>query len=198
MEFQAWPKTPRLLRDVVVTEKIDGTNACVIVEPLGSDESDHHLAIAGYQHSETGEFWYQLGAQSRKRLLTLEQDNAGFARWVRENAETIANELGPGRHYGEWWGQGIQRGYGLTEKRFSLFNTAKWSTVEFTTPGLGVVPTIYEGEFNQAKIEACLVDLQWNGSHAAPGFDHPEGICVFHTQSRQVYKITLDGDGHKG
>jgi hypothetical protein len=31
-EFREWPKTPRLFRTIVVTEKIDGTNAAIHVE----------------------------------------------------------------------------------------------------------------------------------------------------------------------
>lgn len=31
--FQPWPKTPRLFREIVVTEKIDGTNAQVFIFP---------------------------------------------------------------------------------------------------------------------------------------------------------------------
>jgi hypothetical protein len=27
VEFQAWPKTPRLFRGIVITEKIDGNDA---------------------------------------------------------------------------------------------------------------------------------------------------------------------------
>jgi len=26
----------------------------------------------------------------------------------------------------------------------------------------------------------------------------PEGVVIFHANSRSLYKITLDGDGHKG
>lgn len=29
IEFKAWPKIPRLFRDVIITEKIDGTNAAI-------------------------------------------------------------------------------------------------------------------------------------------------------------------------
>jgi hypothetical protein len=37
-----------------------------------------------------------------------------------------------------------------------------------------------------------------NGSSAAPGFDKPEGIVIWMESSRSTYKVTLDGDGHKG
>ena len=29
IEFKEWPKTPRLLRNITITEKIDGTNAAI-------------------------------------------------------------------------------------------------------------------------------------------------------------------------
>lgn len=197
MEFQAWPKTYRLYRDIVVTEKLDGTNAAIHIIPKGDDEV-HHVAMAGYWHDADGEGWYQLGAQSRNRLLTLESDNYGFARWVRDNAPSLAVDLGPGTHFGEWWGQGIQRRYDLDHKRFSLFNTAKWSEAEFQTPGLHVVPVLYSGVFDEAELISAVDRLVWDGSVAAPGFMNPEGVCIFHTQTRQVLKYTLAGDGHKG
>lgn len=37
MDFVPWAKTPRLFRDMTVTEKIDGTNAAVIVEKFGNE-----------------------------------------------------------------------------------------------------------------------------------------------------------------
>ena|SRR5688500_9557603 len=197
MEFQAWAKIPRLFRDITITEKIDGTNACVIIEPNGCDDT-HHVAIAHYILDQNGERWYQLGAQSRSRLITPDDDNYGFARWVRTNAETLVTDLGPGRHYGEWWGQGIQRKYGLNHRRFSLFNTSKWRDEEFQTPNLHVVPTLYEGPFDDWAIFNAALDLEKAGSAAAPGFMNPEGVCIYHHASRQVFKYTLDGDGHKG
>lgn len=175
IEFKPWPKTPRLNRDIVVTEKIDGTNAAVII-------------------TESGE----VGAQSRNRLITPENDNYGFASWVFEHANDLANILGPGHHYGEWWGSGIQRGYWLTngDKRFSLFNTHRWrSRHELSeVEGLGVVPTLYHGPFNEVDIQSVLDDLADLGSYANPGYAFPEGICIYHTASKQVYKVLLEND----
>jgi hypothetical protein len=48
---------------------------------------------------------------------------------VAANAEAIAATLGAGRHFGEWWGAGVQRRYGQTAKRFSLFNVSKYGEV---------------------------------------------------------------------
>ena len=103
MEFRKFNKIARLSREIVVTEKIDGTNGLIAI-------------------GEDGEF--QVG--SRNQWITPEKDNAGFARWAYDHKGELMT-LGVGFHYGEWWGQGIQRGYGLKEKRFSLFNTSRWS-----------------------------------------------------------------------
>lgn len=172
--FHPYPKTPRLFRDVIVTEKIDGTNAAVVV-------------------TEDGDCY----AQSRNRVITPEADNAGFAAWVWWHADLLATVLGVGVHYGEWWGSGIQRGYGLTggEKRLSLFNVHRHADVAGAgIPGLDVVPTLYTGPFSTDAVGVVLEDLERLGSHAAPGFMRPEGVCVYHTAARQVFKALLEND----
>ena len=172
-EFREWPKTARLFREAVITEKIDGTNACVII---GEDDS--------------------VTAQSRSRIITSEQDNFGFARWVSTNADALAADLGPGYHYGEWWGSGIQRGYGLVkgEKRFSLFNQPRWADLASNVPGLGVVPLLHAGDFSTLMVEKCVDDLRHAGSCAAPGFMKPEGVIVWHAAARVAFKVTLEKD----
>lgn len=171
-KFEAFPKIARLNRDCVITEKIDGTNAQVEILEDGT-------VLAG----------------SRSRYITLEADNFGFARWVKENEEELRN-LGVGRHYGEWWGSGINRGYGLTkgEKRFSLFNVARWSDDAVRPKCCHVVPMLHQGPFRTDTIEKVLTVLRNCGSAAAPGFENPEGIIVWHEAARQLFKVTLEGD----
>ena len=174
-EFEAFPKIPRLRRGIVITEKIDGTNAAIGI-------------------SEEGRVY----AQSRKRIITPDEDNFGFARWVAENAESLHEILGPGLHFGEWWGSGIQRGYGLTkgEKRFSLFNVSRWGDncdVE-DYPGLAVVPLLYTGPYSDPAVDDVLATLHAQGSVASPGFDKPEGIIVYHSAARQMFKVLLEND----
>ncbi len=169
--FKEFDKIPRLARECVVTEKLDGTNACVAID------------------EETGKIY----AQSRSRLIYPDDDNYGFARWVREN-ETELAKLGHGHHYGEWWGAGVQRGYGLSEKRFSLFNVARWSDAEVRPACCHVVPVLYQGIFDSAAIEAALESLRTNGSAAAPGFGQPEGIIVYHVAAGSLFKKTCTHD----
>ena len=175
VEFREFPKIFRLNREVVVTEKLDGTNACVIVTEDGS-----------------------VAAQSRSRIITPQNDNFGFARWVEDNASKL-RELGAGYHYGEWWGCGIQRGYGLQEKRFSLFNVTRWG--ESRPDCCHVVPVLARGKATDSWMPAwkALEDLRINGSFAAPGFMKPEGIVAFHAQGNILLKATLEKDAeHKG
>lgn len=172
--FESFPSIPRLKRGCFITEKIDGTNAQVVITDAG-----------------------QILAGSRNRYITVDDDNFGFARWVADNAEELRTTLGPGRHFGEWWGQGIQRRYGLTEKRFSLFNTGRW-TARNKPDCCHVVPVLFEGHFSSEAVEAALELLRRNGSYAAPGFMNPEGAVVYLTAARTTYKVTLGDDGHKG
>lgn len=175
MEFRPFAKIGRLSRDMIVTEKLDGTNASVFVP-----EDDGPL-LAG----------------SRNRWVTPEADNYGFAAWVCDNA-TELRLLGPGVHFGEWWGRGIQRNYGLNERRFSLFNVGRWN--EENKPACcHVVPVLGRHTFNTHVINIIMGDLGREGSRAAPGFMNPEGVIVFHNAAGTLFKKTFDkDDAHKG
>lgn len=195
-EFAAWPKTPRLLRDIVITEKLDGTNAAIHISAMrdGDDWATYppeswSLVVDGLR--------YVVSAQSSKRLIWPGKatDNYGFAAWVYDNAAELVSLLGEGLHFGEWWGRGIQRGYDLVERRFSLFNVDKWGALMPQHVGevlVSAVPVLYQGPNDTTAVKAMLRYLGDNGSVAAPGFRAPEGICVYHSASRSVSKVTLD------
>ncbi len=185
--FEPFPKIPRLSRDIVVSEKIDGTNASIKVAELSDAEA---LADGTPWICGLGGFW--LAAGSRTRWLSIAEDNFGFARWVHDNATELLR-LGVGHHFGEWWGSGIQRGYGLSkgEKRFSLFNTAKWSDPAVRPACCHVVPILYTGAFDSMSVEWSLDQLALMGSTAAPGFMAPEGVIVFHTAANMMFKKTI-------
>lgn len=203
IEFQPWPKTARLNREIVITEKIDGTNAAVVIVPLAEyDIGDNDKVI-------TNSGGYAVFAQSRTRFITPEDDNHGFAKWVQQNANELIRILGAGTNFGEWWGSGIQRGYSLPkgEKRFSLFNVGRWGTLATaldaqhtrptnfeSIPGLHLVPELYRGRFSEYEIQMQLAALDINGSQAAPGFMNPEGIIVWHEAARTSFKVTIKND----
>lgn len=209
--FQEFPKMARLSRECIITEKIDGTNAQVAILELGSATSIPAHSLGLFDHG--GKLHY-MTAGSRTRWITPQDDDYGFAAWVASNFDQL-KKLGPGRHFGEWWGGGCQRGYGLPkgEKRWSLFNVARWC-VEGQTPQrvstsdprvekyqdvlpkcCHLVPVLYRGIFTTDACESALKDLFFNGSKAAPGFMQPEGIVCFHVAANVGFKKTLDRDG---
>lgn len=201
IEFRAWPKIARLYRDIVVTEKIDGTNAAIGIVPLDDHSGGDRSATLLMSPDDTV---YCVYAQSRSRVISPEDDNHGFARWVRDHAEALTSVLGPGLHFGEWWGSGINRGYGLPkgERRFSLFNTSRWSAESFEIdhqceripPELGVVPILYQGEFSTLAVKGAMEQLRLGGSVAALQFMRPEGVVVYHTAANAMFKATLEDD----
>jgi hypothetical protein len=170
IEFRAFPKIPRLTRKCLVTEKIDGTNASIFIGDDGS---------------------FLIG--SRNRWITPDDDNFGFAKWATEHKDELLG-LGVGHHFGEWWGPGIQRGYGVAEKRFSLFNVSRWSDPATRPACCHVVPVLANGEFFTGLADAALNDLERNGSRASPGFMRPEGVIVFHVASNSMFKKTILND----
>jgi len=192
---QPFQKIPRLMREIVITEKIDGTNCQVTI------------------HGG------RIFAGSKNRWITPENDNYGFAAWVQTHHDELLG-LGEGTHYGEWWGGGCQRGYGLEkgDMRWSLFNVGRWCLHNElpkprTGPGgvqgyndigpamqerlpacCGLVPVLYRGPFGEVAVDISMRILTFHGSRAAPGFMEPEGIIVYHVAGGHYYKRTLERD----
>jgi len=166
--FIKFPKIARLSRECIITEKIDGTNASITI-------------------TEEGDFL----CGSRTRWITILDDNYGFAKWANDNKEDLL-KLGKGTHFGEWWGSGCQRGYNLPkgEKRFSLFNTSRW-TQETKPSCCYVVPIIYQGLFTTEACDNAILKLKQKGSIASPGFMNPEGIVCFHIAAGIGFKKTI-------
>ena len=194
MEFQEFRKIPRLSREIIITEKIDGTNGVIYI-------------------GENGEFL----VGSRSRWIDEHTDNHNFWHWAMAHKDELL-KLRPGFHYGEWWGSGINRGYNLPkgEKRFSLFNTVRWC-LHNETPKLisvdpktkiekyqkclpvccSLVPVLWTGIFDTFVIDNKLSILALNGSVASPGYMLPEGIVIYHQAGGNYYKKTIEKDNER-
>ncbi len=168
IEFKKFPKIERrsaaALIECHVTQKIHGTNAQLLI-------------------TENGD----LLAGSRSRWLSPEHDNYGFAAWAKANEDELVRMLGPGRHYGEWAGPGINSGEGLSHRMFVLFDwwqrpeerpiPAFVTTVPLLYCGMTTVPLLYCGN-TVPDIDAIMRDLRVNGSKLVPGYMRPEGVVV--------------------
>lgn len=167
MTFRPFRKIPRFLRNIRITEKLDGTNAVVHID---------------------GD---RIRFGCRTRWITPEDDNYGFAAWGMEHAAELM-KLGPGWHYGEWYGHRINRGYDLMERRFALF----WAPRGELPACCDIVPTLYYGLNEGEWIRYSVEYLRRHGSVAVPGYMNPEGIIIEH-DSGAMFKLTLDGDRGK-
>ena len=163
-EFKSWGKIPR---DnpfaVTITEKIDGTNACIIIED--------------------GEI---TGIQSRKRLITPESDNYESAQWVHDHADELKG-LGDGYHYGEWAGPGIQKNpLKLEARKFFLFDTRRWNPDNPNRPECcDVVPVLFNGLLQPETVDTLLAEL------ASDEDVTHEGVIVYYHAFRSRTKHTI-------
>lgn len=188
MKFNEWPKMARFSRTIIITEKIDGTNSSIFIQDASLEEAEDSNIIA-----IVNGFSIRAGSRTRWITPTKNNDNYGFAKWVYDNKEELVT-LGEGHHFGEWWGSGIQRNYGLSkgERIFSLFNTHRWSDERPSC--CNVVPVLYNGEFDTQSVQNTIDNLATHGSFAMPGFMNPEGIIIYHTAANIGFKKTIKDD----
>lgn len=152
-EFKAFSEIKHLTKITMqITQKIHGTNAHVYI----TDD-------------------LKIYAASRTRFIFPGDDNYGFAAWVEKNKDDLIRCLGPGRHYGEWAGPGINSGEGLKEKTFVLFSLGRYTELP---PNCVTVPLLYEGDLSMERVKEAMEDLRINGSALVANFMRPEGIVV--------------------
>lgn len=178
-EFAKWPSIQRLSSEICwITEKIDGTNGVIYIP-----EDPAFPVLAG----------------SRERWLTQEDgsppdkknDNFGFGAWVYERRDML-RRLGPGYHYGEFHGAGIQRKYDLPDKRWASFEY--WRD-DIQIPDVCVVPVLYTGEPTEGIIGQMVDKLRASGSVLYPGFMKPEGVVVtFKEMHKAKFKKLCEND----
>lgn len=146
------------------TVKLHGTNAAVVVE--------------------NG----RARAQSRSAIITTENDNAGFARFVTEHeglfvsyARTlqVLGDTSPIAFYGEWCGQGIQKGVAINgmTKRFIIFAIKH--------------PNVESGEDGRWERPASLASIT-NGSR---GFFPADKVDFIHNYPTWEIEIDFENPG---
>lgn len=175
-EFKSFPEIKKLgSAAMYITQKIHGSNAQVFV----------------FQTPEGG---LDLLVGSRTRWIAPGNDNYGFAAHVYANKEAFL-KLGPGQHFGEWTGPGINSGEGLSDKTLVLFDHWKFPPERELPPQTVVVPVLYEGAFDLSKVDGVMADLKENGSKLVPGFMRPEGVVVRIKGDR--YKVVFQAEETK-
>lgn len=147
---------------VTITEKINGTNSCIIVKD--------GLIV---------------GTQSRNLILTLKDDNAGFCRFVTENKETLEKFLDDGYHYGEWAGEKIQGNtQDIQGKKLFLFDYFRYDRSLFPEQ-VTCVDVLYKGDLNNDTIYNVMEDLRSKKPKA-------EGVIIFSDTWKYKSKETFE------
>lgn len=182
--MSTWEKFPKITRylniEFTITEKIDGTNAAIEFEQGG----------------------FLVNAYSRTRPITPADDNYGFARWVYDNVVELYEFFGPGLHFGEWWGSGIQKRYGAHlpqgQKWFTPFNVSRFNEeTEGWPEGTRSLPVLDYGvplEDLPDAVRRWTLYFEVMGSAAVPGAK-AEGIMLYSAATGYI-KHPFD-DGHK-
>jgi len=179
VEFKEWPKIPRGGKGnekITITEKIDGSNGCIIIE---------NGVIVGVQSRN------RMLASLKDGTLTREgDDNFGFAHWVIQNQNELLS-LEDGYHYGEWAGPGIQNNpHKLENKTFFLFNALRWNPNNPNTPAITrTVPVLYQGLDKQGLIDEVMLALK---AGAAEKDYKAEGIVVYYQNTKRLEKYTFE------
>lgn len=187
--FEPWPKIPRAGKvGVTITEKMDGTNAQILIEDVSSEYKGIGPKLA-----------IQAGSRNRWIAATdnARDDNFGFARWVDQNKELLLR-LGPGRHFGEWYGEGIGRTYQLMCRNFALFDRQRFTPEELALRGLDVigvqcVPILATCSIADLAGTMAYAELKLkaNGSVLVPGYMRPEGF-VAQIHGGPNFKVVFD------
>lgn len=173
-EFKSFSKILHINKlHMSITQKIHGSNAQILIRESVGDQQ------------------YAINAGSRTRWLTPEDDNYGFCKWVYANKEQLIAALGPGRHFGEWAGPGINSGEGLKEKTLCLFNWRRWIGKDLPK-NVTTVPLLYNGILSLDAIDSAMEHLKTYGSSLVPGYLKPEGIVI--DIDGQLYKNVFDAE----
>jgi hypothetical protein len=167
MEFKSFDKISKYSPlKMTITQKIHGSNAQIVIYPKYED------------YEETKLIGHDVYVGSRNRWISPGDDNFGFAAYVEANKAEIIEKLGPGTHFGEWAGPGINSGEGLAEKTFIIFNHKRFPASRPLPPQMRVVPVLYEGVYSEEAINNEFGFLRLHGSHLVPDFMRPEGIVI--------------------
>lgn len=169
LEFVKWPKVKRgLSLYVEVQEKIDGTNAQVVV---------------------SGGVPVAVFSRNRKITPGPQSDNFGFAAWVEEHAKYFAG-WPDGRYYGEWYGRGIGRGYGLDTRHWALFLPSAKRLDPELRGFVQECPTL--DAWSALRCGPVVTELKT--SVLVAGYPNPEGLVIY--VDGQVYtKVVYDKAG---
>lgn len=168
-DHQMFPKIPRLQKvNVVITEKLDGTNAVIWLSP---DKSE-----------------MKVGSRNRWVGDSKLEDNSGFYQFCQENKEYLMR-LHPGFNYGEFMGPKIQGNrYELEKKELYLFDTRRAGEFEDTNT-IKVVPHLMTTPLDDLPEHLSKYN---NMKSTLNPKANAEGVMLYFTELNKYIKVIYD------
>ena len=166
--------------------KLHGTNSGVIKNP------------------QTGEIW----CQSREQIITVEKDNAGFARFISELPGRMfdtyfniaagvygMNNIKPGdliAIYGEWCGKGIMKKVAISDlpKMFVIFGIKVYTPGQITEEGQDGGESNWFSPKQLVQTQDLFNHELWMTLGSKDGDSHKHGI--FSIQEFQTWTLEID------
>lgn len=202
MEFSLWPKIPSLKN-------------YLLEFPLSELDSPLHLSVKIHgTNGAIGTDGKNVWCQSRTRILSVDRDNYGFAKWVERRKEYILNKYqelncqGEILLFGEFAGKGIQKNVGVSnlDPFFYLFpgQLDFHSIEERIYPALEVDSSFKYPGLNRANfVVQSLEEIVAKIDQKCPFYESltglvgvGEGIVIFNNPpTRPLFKIK--GNSHR-
>jgi hypothetical protein len=164
MPFIAWPEIEGF-HNIRKFVRVDPAVWFRAVELLHGTSTVHYKAKVKLHGTNAAIQWTPEGeivCQSRTNIITPENDNAGFARWVKENEREFKRlQITNGMVvFGEWCGPGIQKGVAISEIPKRVF--AVFAIRPMNNGNLIVEPN---------QIKELIGDLEVDGLYILPWYE---------------------------
>lgn len=164
MAFIAWPEIEGF-HNIRKFVRVDPAEWFRSVELLHGTSTVHYKAKVKLHGTNAAIQWTPEGeivCQSRTNIITPENDNAGFARWVKENEQEFKRmHVYKGMVvFGEWCGSGIQKGVAISQIPKKIF--AVFAIKNMSNNNLIVEPE---------QIKDFIGDFNVDGLHILPWYE---------------------------
>jgi hypothetical protein len=183
IQHLSFPKIQRLENlEVIVTEKLDGTNAVIYKET----EEDGTIRFKFGSRNR----W--LGGHDEKGKII---ENHGFFQFCSDNLEYLM-KLSDGYHYGEFIGPGINRGYFRDKKMLFLFDTRLEEAANngLFGPDIRTVPVLAEN-ISLIEVMMYMKDIKDENPELMSTINEQvkmEGVMLYIPRLNQRIKVIFD------
>ncbi len=189
--FQSWPSIEsfhRVRTDVLAYAEVSGIQFSRVVYRGKTKLHGSNAGIVILPHG-------LVLAQSRSRIITIPEDNMGFASWLEEHRGRfmpLKRKEGPITIYGEWCGKGIQKQVAVSKLDrtiFAIFAVQFGDSSNFLS-SVFVEPTKIAEILEDVKLPDNVYILPWQGDKVEVDFfDRESTIAAVEVINQAVKEV---------